>query len=47
MNSKDSQNYVVRYKFKGRDSIYVKILTFEQLENLKQDPQIEYSEMVN
>ncbi len=47
MNSKDSQNYVVRYKFKGRDSIYVKILTFEQLENLKQDTQIEYCEMVN
>ena len=40
------QNYVVRYKFKGRDSIYVKILTFQQFEKLKQDSQIEYSEMV-
>jgi hypothetical protein len=47
MNSKDSQNFVVRYKFKDRDSIYVKILTFEQFENLKQDIQIEYCEMVN
>ncbi len=47
MNSKDSQNFVVRYKFKDRDSIYVKILTFEQFENLKQDTQIEYCEMVN
>jgi len=46
MNSKDSQNYVVRYKFKGKDSIYVKILTFQQFEKLKQDSQIEYSEMV-
>ncbi len=47
MNSNDSQNYVVRYKFKGKDSIYVKILTLEQFENLKQDSQIEYSEIVN
>jgi len=47
MNSKDSQNYVVRYKFKDKDSIYVKILTFKQFENLKQDTQIEYCEMVN
>ncbi len=47
MNSKDSQNFVVRYKFKDRDSIYVKILTFEQFENLKQDIQIEYCEMLN
>ena len=47
MNSKDSQNFVVRYKFKDRDSIYVKILTFEQFENLKQDTQIEYCKMVN
>ncbi len=47
MNSKDSQNYVVRYKFKGRDSIYVKILTLQQFENLKQDSEIEYSEIVN
>ncbi len=47
MNSKDSQNYVVRYKFKGRDSIYVKILTLQQFENLQQDTQIEYCEMVN
>ena len=47
MNSKDLQNFVVRYKFKSRDSIYVKILTFEQFENLKQDTQIEYCEMVN
>ena len=47
MNSKELQNYVVRYKFKGRDSIYVKILTFVQFENLKQDFQIEYCEMVN
>ncbi len=47
MNSKDSQNNVVRYKFKGKDSIYVKILTLEQFENLKQDSEIEYSEIVN
>jgi hypothetical protein len=47
MNSKESQNYVVRYKFKGRESIYVKILTLQQFENLKQDAQIEYCEMVN
>ncbi len=47
MNSKDSQNFVVRYKFKSRDSIYVKILTFEQFENLKQDNDVEYSEIVN
>ncbi len=47
MNSKDSQNYVVRYKFKGKESIYVKIFTFEQLENLQKDSQIEYSEIVN
>ncbi len=47
MNSKDSQNFVVRYKFKDKDSIYVKILTFQQFENLKQDSQIEYCEMVN
>jgi len=47
MNSKESQNYVVRYKFKGKDAIYVKILTFEQFENLKQDYDVEYSEIVN
>ena len=47
MNSKDSQNYVVRYKFKGKSSIFVKILTLQQFENLKQDTQIEYCEMVN
>ena len=47
MNSKDSQNYVVRYKFKGRDSIYVKILTLQQFENLKQDYAVEFSEIVN
>ncbi len=47
MNFKDSQNYVVRYKFKGKNSIYVKILTFEQFENLKQDNDVEYSEIVN
>jgi len=47
MNSKHSQNYVVKYKFKGKDSIYVKILTFELFENLKQDPNVEYGEMVN
>ncbi len=47
MNSNNSQNFVVRYKFKGKDSIYVKILTFEQFENLKQDNDVEYSEIVN
>ncbi len=47
MNSMESQNYVVRYKFKGRDSIYVKILTLQQFENLKQDYDVEYSEIVN
>ena len=47
MNSKESQNYVVRYKFKGKSSIYVKILTLQQFENLKQDSEIEYSEIVN
>ncbi len=47
MNSKDLQNYVVRYKFKGRDSIYVKILTLQHFENLKQDSEIEYREIVN
>ncbi len=47
MNLKNSQNYVVRYKFKGKDSIYVKILTFVQFENLQKDSQIEYCEMVN
>ncbi len=47
MNSKESQNYVVRYKFKGKDTIYDKILTFEQFENLKQDNDVEYSEIVN
>ena len=47
MNSKNSQNYVVRYKFKGKDSTYVKILTVEQFENLQKDSQIEYCELVN
>ncbi len=47
MNSKNSQNYVVRYKINGKDSIYVKILTFVQFENLKQDTNVESSEMVN
>ena len=47
MNSKNSQNYVIRYKFKGKDSIYVKILTFEQFENLQKDTQIEYCDVVN
>lgn len=43
MNAKESQNYVIRYKFIGKDSIYVKILTIEQFENLQKDSQIEYS----